>query len=222
MASDATTASILDTAERLFAANGFDGTSVREITREAGVNVAAVHYHFGDKSAVLRAVTDRIVGPMNERRLRMLELAEAAAGDGSPPDLAAVVEAFIRPDFETLQELQGRGPTVARFLGRLYSDGSEWVQEMAAAQFGPVGARFACVFAAIRPDLTADEVDWRFRQVANLLIAAFAAWPTDGRSADEAEREARRLIDFAVAGLAVPSGARAPSTGTTRSRKGAH
>ena len=42
-----TRARILDAAERLFMAHGYDGTSMRQITGEAGVNLAAVNYHFG-------------------------------------------------------------------------------------------------------------------------------------------------------------------------------
>ena len=67
MSSDETRERILDAAQELFAAKGFAGTSVREITRLAEVNVAAIHYHFGTKEAVLRGVTDRIVGPLNPR-----------------------------------------------------------------------------------------------------------------------------------------------------------
>ena len=45
---------ILDVAERLFADFGFPVTSLRDITREAGVNLAAVNYHFGSKEALAR------------------------------------------------------------------------------------------------------------------------------------------------------------------------
>src|SRR5262245_16070249 len=40
---------LLDAAERLFAEKGFEGTSVDEITREAGANRAAISFHFGGK-----------------------------------------------------------------------------------------------------------------------------------------------------------------------------
>ena len=53
MASKDTKERILDAAERLFAAHGFAGTSLRAVTKEAGVNLAAVHYHFGTKEDLL-------------------------------------------------------------------------------------------------------------------------------------------------------------------------
>ena len=43
---------ILDAAEVLFADKGFNGTSLREITSYAEVNLAAVNYHFGSKKGV--------------------------------------------------------------------------------------------------------------------------------------------------------------------------
>ena len=53
-----TKARILDAAERLFADNGYSATSLRDITNEAGVNLAAVNYHFGSKEALLSAVLE--------------------------------------------------------------------------------------------------------------------------------------------------------------------
>ncbi|MCK5427639.1 MAG: helix-turn-helix transcriptional regulator, partial [Thermodesulfovibrionia bacterium] len=47
---------ILDATEFLFARKGFRGTSLREITNRAGVNLAAVNYHFGSKKTLLEAV----------------------------------------------------------------------------------------------------------------------------------------------------------------------
>lgn len=47
---------ILKTAEKLFAENGFDGTSVRHISKEAGINVAMVSYYFGSKEKLLETL----------------------------------------------------------------------------------------------------------------------------------------------------------------------
>src|SRR5207249_7612515 len=63
---------ILDAAERLFAQQGFD-VSIRAITDEAGVNLAAVNYHFQSKEALLDAIIARRIEPVNKRRLEMLD-----------------------------------------------------------------------------------------------------------------------------------------------------
>jgi AcrR family transcriptional regulator len=50
---------ILSAAGRIFAKNGFHATTVRQITREAGVNLAAVNYHFRDKQELYVSVLKR-------------------------------------------------------------------------------------------------------------------------------------------------------------------
>ena len=64
---------ILDAAERLFGRHGIEQSSLRAITAEAGVNLAAVNYHFQSKEVLARAVFARRIGPVNRRRLEMLE-----------------------------------------------------------------------------------------------------------------------------------------------------
>ena len=204
MATTQTTTAILDAAEQLFAANGIDGTAIREITRTADVNVAAVHYHYGTKEALLRAVTDRVVGPMNERRFELLTRARERAAP-SHPDIDAVIDAFVRPDIETLVDLQHRGPTVAHFLGRVYSDQTPWIREMAGAQFGEVGRRFFPPIAVALPHLRPDEIAWRMSQVTALVVHTFATWPAAGVDAAGAERTITRLCAFVTAALRAPA-----------------
>lgn len=204
MATMDTTGRILDAAERLFAQQGYDGTSIRQITRQADVNVAAVHYHFGDKPSVLRAVTNRIVGPMNERRFHLLALAQAAAApDPAPVD--AVLDAFIRPDIETLLDLQRRGPTIAHFLGRLYSDQTDWIQAMTREQFADAQQRFVPAILAALPHLSAEEVGWRMTRIAAVLVHTFATWPSGGMDRAAADLTVRRLVGFTAAALRAPA-----------------
>ena len=51
---------LMDAAEKLFARRGFHGTSLREITGAAGVDLALVNYHFGSKKALLAAVLSAV------------------------------------------------------------------------------------------------------------------------------------------------------------------
>jgi AcrR family transcriptional regulator len=50
---------ILGAAETLFAQRGFDGASLRQLTSAAGVNLAAVNYHFGSKEKLVEQVFRR-------------------------------------------------------------------------------------------------------------------------------------------------------------------
>src|SRR5436853_6394389 len=87
---------ILDTAEHLFGSQGYDATSLRQIITEAGVNLAAVHYHFGSKEELLDAVVMRKAGPVNDARLAALVRVEQAAGNGVP-QVEDVLDSFFAP-----------------------------------------------------------------------------------------------------------------------------
>ena len=60
---------ILGAAEELFAQHGFAGTSLRQVTSRADVNIAAVNYHFGSKENLVNEVFRRRMDEMSERRL---------------------------------------------------------------------------------------------------------------------------------------------------------
>src|SRR5713101_7424555 len=85
---------ILDVAEKLFGDKGFDATSLRDITAEAQVNLAAVNYHFQSKDSLIDAVIGRRMAPLTKRRIEMLDEA------GPNPTLEQVIEAFISPLLE--------------------------------------------------------------------------------------------------------------------------
>src|SRR6266542_3164877 len=111
---DSTKDRILDTAERLFADHGYSSTSLRQIIAAAGVNLAAVHYHFGSKESLLEAVVLRRAGPVNDQRLQLLDEAERAA---DPPELERVMEAFLVPTFRVACSGEG-GRVFIRLMGR--------------------------------------------------------------------------------------------------------
>src|SRR5688572_20090882 len=75
---------ILDAAEELFMQHGFEGTSMRQLTARAGVNLAAVNYHFGSKDALIEAVFKRRLDPMNAERVAALDELEAAGRPLAP------------------------------------------------------------------------------------------------------------------------------------------
>jgi len=82
---------ILDSAERLFARDGYHATSLRKITGEAGVNLGSVNYHFNSKHGLMEAVLRRRLAALNEQRLNMLDAALAVAeAAGRPPAVREV------------------------------------------------------------------------------------------------------------------------------------
>ncbi|MGC4031931.1 MAG: TetR family transcriptional regulator [Tepidisphaeraceae bacterium] len=150
---------LLNTAEALFSASGYDGVSMRDLTREAGVNLAAVNYHFGSKEQLFQAVIRRRVAPLNARRLEALDLILKSAGN-RPPDLAAVLEAFARPIVVDLMRA-GHEP-LRRLAVRLFTAADPLVEPIIDQEFGPVARRFIAAFAAARPGLSSREINMGF------------------------------------------------------------
>jgi AcrR family transcriptional regulator len=87
----ATKQAVFNAAERLFALNGFQNVSVRDITAEAGVNLASVNYHFGSKDALLVEIFRRRTAELNRERARLLH--EAAGRHGGKPPVREILEA---------------------------------------------------------------------------------------------------------------------------------
>jgi AcrR family transcriptional regulator len=195
---------ILDAAERLFAAHGFAGTSLRAITREAGVNLAAVHYHYGTKEDLLRAVLSRIVVPVNRERLEMLERAEEKEDF---PTVQGILEAYLAPGLRTVQDLGERGIVITRFLGRSYTEPTELVQALVREQFEDVGQRFTEALGRALPHMPEAELYWRFKLVVGVMTHIQAdAGQGDAYAEDlsDVDGTVRRLVAFLAAGLRAP------------------
>lgn len=141
MGKDNTKDRILDAAEILFSKQEYSGTSLRSITTEAGVNLAAVNYYFGSKKELYQAVIARRVGPLNEHRLKLLDAVEAEAGS-EPMELASVLRAFLEPVFS----LQDRERTeTGRFFmiaTRAHIEPDPEIQAVFIGMFAEIFQRF--------------------------------------------------------------------------------
>ena len=107
-----TRAALLEAGFHAFARKGFDGASVRDITREAGANLGAITYHFGSKRALYSEVLKENLTPVVDR------VGIAAVGPGTPTErLSAVIAVFFEqlsknPELPRLmlQEVSGKQP----------------------------------------------------------------------------------------------------------------
>ncbi len=163
MSANETKERILDAAERLFAEEGFDATSLRAVTAAAGTNLAAVNYHFGSKAALLPAVVSRILEPVNARQLELLEALEAAETTASVEQL---VEAFVLPIVDLFDEEGDRGPMVGRLFARIMGDPGADMQRMVLEQVQESDGRYQAAFGRVLLHLPPEEVWWRFRTTA--------------------------------------------------------
>ena len=203
----ATREQIIGAAERLFARGGEEATSLRSITREAGVNVAAVHYHFGGRDQLLRLILDRRVGPLNTRRLALFEQAIAAYGEIVPVE--ELLRAFLRPDLELLDELRRTDVHFARFMGRAYSQPSPAVAGFLDDQFRAVSDRLIPLLQRSLSKVSAADLTVRLRLVVVIVTGLFAgATAVDEQGPlgpGETEQRLERLVAFVAPGLKAPS-----------------
>jgi AcrR family transcriptional regulator len=149
---------LLDAAEQLFAAKGFDGVSIRELAAAAGVNVAAVNYHFQGKDNLFREVIGRRFVAQRDRTLADLEtLLEATGGRPGP---AQVIEILVGNHVAGALAEPGQ-PTFLALMGREAS--ADRTLENAVFFKTLVAPLFAAYSAALReacPDLDREQVSW--------------------------------------------------------------
>ena len=198
---------ILDVAERLFGERGFPATSLRDITTEAGVNVASVNYHFGSKEALLAEVLERRLKPINERRLELLDTVEAQAG-GGPPELEAVVRAFLSPPFHSQREWGEKGPSFLRLVGRIHSETNEEFRATFVKQFDTVFKRFTAALQRALPNLNDGDVSWRMLFMVGSMAFTMSWGPAlvsrESGAARDPEDVLESLVLYAAAGMAAP------------------
>jgi AcrR family transcriptional regulator len=151
---------LLDAAETVFAEAGFQRASIRQIVARAGVNLAAVHYHFGSKEALLEAVFERGLGPVNQERLARLTAVETAAGDG-PPALEAVLEAFLAPMLRPDMGHARRSARLRQLYGRLMAESGDKLRQVMHRQFAVILRRFGAAFQRANPHLSKTDCAWR-------------------------------------------------------------
>ena len=141
---------ILDGAEQLFAREGFHNTSLRALTSLAEANLASVNYHFGSKDALLQAVIERRLLPLNQiRGAKIKAVLAQAQEDQLPPTADALLRAFIEPTLE----FSNSGPGARDFIsliGRSLSEPDETVRNCFLSLVLPI---FQELFAGLREAL---------------------------------------------------------------------
>ena len=203
---------ILDVAERLFADRGYPATSLRDITAEAGVNLASVNYHFGAKESLLAALLERRFAPVNRRRLELLDALEGQVGAGRP-GVEDVLRAFLAPPFEKQQEWGEGGRTFLRLVGRLHAETNDEHRATYLRHFEEVRRRFTGALHRALPHLDAADVHWRMMFLIGSMAFAMAEGLTP-RAGGPPPRDPDEVLDallcFAAGGVAAPSPARVP------------
>jgi AcrR family transcriptional regulator len=163
---------MLDAAEQLFARHGFDGVSVRDITKAAGVDVALISYHFGGKRELFTAVFQRRAEILNVERLALLDHVRRAALPGVPA-LEEIVNAFTHP---LLERSARGGPGWKSYfaLVALVNNSPEWGPVLMTEHFDAIVEKFIAVLREALPDCPPQEIYWGYQFLTGALTLTFA------------------------------------------------
>ena len=206
----ATKVAILNATERLVAAHGFGATSLRAITAAAGVNLAAVNYHFATKDALILAMLNRRMKPLNEARLALLDRFEAEAGQ-NPVPVEKILEALFRPVLELIARPSKGGRSFLRLLALCLAEPGAYLKPLVQKEFAEKTRRFHAALRRSLPGLSAVETHWRlhfahgafFHAVAHSQVLELSS---NGRCRlTNVENVLDRLINFCAAGLRSPA-----------------
>lgn len=202
--SDATSTKdrLLDAAEFLFAEQGIQATSLREITARAGANLAAVNYHFTSKQSLVESVFVRRLAPLNATRLTALDRAESRS-KGKPPRVEAILHALLDPTVKLWYD----HPHFIRLLGRFQFEPGEALHRFFLEQFAEIIPRFKSAITRALPKSPLRELFWRMHFIfaameGTWIIGDDLKAVSDGLCRLEPyEHVVDRLVAFGAAGL---------------------
>ncbi len=168
---DMTRASILSSAEQLFSKRGYYGVAVRDVAREAGVDSALVHYHFGSKDDLFSAsLLSRAEGFMEERRTALdICLKES----NNQPSIEAVIRAYTRPYLEHA----ATGDPGWRAWFRLLATASlsiDWAPSVWKDHFNPFVKEFIDALKLAAPEAPEGHYYWCYHFFSGALVMTFA------------------------------------------------
>jgi AcrR family transcriptional regulator len=204
--STATRARLLRAAEACFADHGFNGVSLRQITRKAGVNLAAVNYHFSSKKELWLEVMKQRTELLNAGRKQMLAEARAATPAGQPLPVEKLCEAFLLPIARVWRKGRGSNAVLARMISRVFTDPKTLRDEHRRRNLDQVIGEFRATLGESLPGISDEELDWKLYFLVSAMMGAIAR---EGRQAgvksklDTSDLEAlmQRLVVFVSGGL---------------------
>lgn len=207
---DTTVGRILTAAEMLFAEEGLSKPTLRTITERAGVNIAAINYHFGSKEELILAVFERLSQRINARRVAELEtlLADAAVNKKAP-QLSDVVACFVRVYVDPRPE--ENSALFARLVLQHRVEPTPVTHAVVRTHFDPMAARFIDALALACPGIDRAILAWRYMFMIGAVIVTVTDQGGDNRlsrlsggAADAGDRSAlaAELVRFLMAGMA--------------------
>ncbi|WP_372015549.1 TetR/AcrR family transcriptional regulator [Tistrella mobilis] len=158
-------------ARMLISERGVDAVTTRDIARGAGLNVAAVNYHFGTKDNLAVDVFRQVARRSAEYRLEQLDRLEAEArAAGRRVRIRQIVESFVSGYFR--EDTPAEGGLLANLILKNRLMPTEWTSNLIAEELDGMARRYIAAIAAAAPDLDHAEVCWFYNfMVGTVLIS---------------------------------------------------
>ena len=181
----------------LFAEHGVDSVPLRMINREAGArNNSALHYHFGSKMGLIKAVNDFIQKAFDEVREGDLAALESDAAT-KDPTLERVMRVFTGAYVQIIEEHEW-GYAAVRTIARMDFDANAKAHAILSDSAGASLQRFARILKPLVPELSAREFKHRYNFLVNSIVLGFAGYRTFHQSyvGDLTVKNLNHLGDF--------------------------
>ncbi|MCY0964657.1 TetR/AcrR family transcriptional regulator [Parathalassolituus penaei] len=210
MAQKDTAKSILNAAEELFSERGFAETSLRNITTRAGVNLAAVNYHFGSKKELIQAVFARFLTPFCVDLEQVLKAYEEGLQERTP-QLPELLELLAATALKAGKGNPRRIGIFMRLLGLAYAQSQGHLRRFLRQEYGTLFGQYMNLVTLASPELTAEERFWRIHFMLGATVFTLSgvesltamAEHDLGQTTDTAGVMSR-LVPFLSAGFAAP------------------
>ncbi len=203
---------ILQAAVQVFSLRGFEGATLKEITDQAGANIAAVNYYFRSKDELIRQVLSDLLGKVNHARDMALTSYERSIANGRDPGLGVLLDALIRPMVEASGNTHEGRAHISLLMQARSSPAAP--HDLQTEDSYRIHERFVTALERILTHLSRKEIIWRYDCARGSMIfiladlapniqriVRLAGSPSDAST----ETVVRELIAFTASGLMAPS-----------------
>jgi AcrR family transcriptional regulator len=153
---------ILEVAAKLFAERGLEGTSVRDIAKEAGLNLSLVSYYFGGKEGLYLELIRGFALNIKSEMERIVEMF-GAEGNASQAGIQAILKALV----DSYSNIRQSHPHLGKILQRERVSGLPYACEIYESTFAPVAQ------ALVQQMVKAQKKGFIRKDINPLLIVIF-------------------------------------------------
>jgi AcrR family transcriptional regulator len=200
---------ILDAAERLFARSGYEGAGMRQVSIEAGVAQALIHYHFDTKQRLFEEVVARRSGEINLLREQRLDILFSQMDD---PTIEEITNVLLRPTIEVGHRIAHSSNDFARILVTIATSADQQAVDLASRYYDPIARKFIAAYGKTVPGLGHENAVWAYMFTigVGMTMMAQTGRPQrlSGGLCDDTDVESMlaRIIPFISAGIRAVSG----------------